>query len=397
MLDLLFFSFFGIIIGGLAGLLPGLHPNQIYFFLSSFSLFIEQKHFVVFLCSLAVSNIVFSYLPSLFLSLPEINTVINVLPGHKMVIKGEGKKALLASLAAAVITFLILFIFAPLMMLVLPVIYKATRSFVHLLLFGLVVFMVFLEKDNKKRLLASLLFILSGIWGILTLNNKLINSNESLMPALTGLFGLPALIMTSKSKIPKQNSGEVGVFIGLKAVFLGLLAGILSGILPGAGESQAGLAVMSFQRLKDEEVVGSLSSINAANMFLSLLMLAATGKIRSGLAEFLSSVGFNDFLFLACGSILFSAGVSSIMCFWLGNRVIKLLESIDYKKLSYIIISLLVLMVLLLSGPIGLFILLVSTCMGMLPLLVHVKRTSNMGFLIVPTILYYLGWMGYSI
>jgi putative membrane protein len=397
MLDLLFFSFFGIIIGGLAGLLPGLHPNQIYFFLSSFSLFIEQKHFVVFLCSLAVSNIVFSYLPSLFLSLPEINTVINVLPGHKMVIKGEGKKALLASLTAAVITFLILFIFAPLMMLVLPVIYKATRPFVHLLLVGFVVFMVFLEKDNKKRLLASLLFILSGIWGILTLNNKLINSNESLMPALTGLFGLPALLMTSKSKIPKQNSGEVGVFIGLKAVFLGLLAGILSGILPGAGESQAGLAVMSFQRLKDEEVVGSLSSINAANMFLSLLMLAATGKIRSGLAEFLSSVGFNDFLFLACGSILFSAGISSIMCFWLGNRVIKLLESIDYKKLSYIIISLLVLMVLLLSGPIGLLILLVSTCMGMLPLLVHVKRTSNMGFLIVPTILYYLGWMGYSI
>jgi putative membrane protein len=197
--------------------------------------------------------------------------------------------------------------------------------------------------------------------------------------------------MSSKSKISKQHSGEANIFIGLKVMFLGLLAGVLSGILPGAGESQAGLVVMSFQRLKDEEAVASLASINAANMFLSLLMLAATGKVRSGLAEALASTDFKEFMLLGCGSILFSAGISSLICFWIGNRVIKLLESIDYKKLSYIIIVFLVLMVVLFSGIIGLFILMVSTCMGMLPLLLHVKRTCNMGFLMMPVILYYLG------
>jgi len=393
MFDLLFFSFIGIIIGSFAGMLPGLHPNQLYFMLVSFGLFLEQKCFVVFLCSLAAANVLFNYLPSLFLSLPEIGTIINVLPGHRMVIKGNGMAALMVSLAAAVTTFLVIFLLLPVLVLTIPEIHKTTRPFVHFILLGLMVFMVFIEKDNKKRLFAALMFGLSGIWGILTLNSKLIDSSKSLMPALTGLFGLPGLIMSTSTKIPKQDSDKASIFIGAKPVILGLLAGVLSGILPGAGESQAGLAVMAFQKLKDEEVVGSLAAINAANMFLSMLMLATTGKVRSGLTEALSPTDFKEFLLLGCGSVLFSAGISAIICFLLGKRVIKLLESIDYKKLSYVISLSLALMVVFISGLVGLFILLVSTCIGMLPLLLHVKRTCNMGFFMVPVVLYYIGWM----
>jgi len=387
MLDIIVFSFLGIIAGIIAGLLPGLHPNQIYF-LSSTLVVLEPKYFVVFLCSMAVSNIVFNYLPSLFLSLPDLSTIINILPGHRMVLKGEGMKALLASLVAVIITLIILSLSLPLLLILLPIIYKAAAPFVPFLLLALMVLMVLLEKGWEKKVFAAFLFLLSGIWGFVVLNSKLIASHTAILPALTGLFGLPGLLASAKTRIPKQTVNEVNVNISMKIILVGLAAGFLSGVLPGAGESQAGVAVMAFQRANDEEIVSSLAAINIANLFLSLVMLASTGRVRSGLSDALAIIDFKEFLLLSVGALLFSIGLSALACFWFGKKLLFLLEKVDYKKLSYTVILFLLIIVYAFSGFVGLFILLVSTSMGILPLMLHVKRTCNMGFLMIPVILY---------
>jgi putative membrane protein len=393
MLDIIVFSFLGIIAGIIAGLLPGLHPNQIYFLSSTLILFLEPKCFVVFLCSLAASNVVFNYLPSLFLSLPELSTVINILPGHRMVLKGEGIKALLASLAAVLLTLIILSISLPFLLFFLPVMQKVVTPIIPFLLIGLMCLMVLLERGCEKKVFAAFLFLLSGAWGLVVLNSKLIASHVSILPALTGLFGLPGLLVSAKTSIPKQTLNEVNVKISVKTLLFGLIAGFLSGVLPGAGESQAGVAVMAFQKAGDEEIVGSLAAINIANLFLSLVMLAATGKVRSGLADALAMLDFKEFLLLGMATLLFSAGISALVCLWFGKGVLFLLENIDYKRLSYTVVIFLLIIVYAFSGFIGSFILFVSTSMGMLPLLLHVKRTCNMGFLMIPVIFYYLGWM----
>lgn len=394
MLDIVLFSFLGILIGILAGLVPGLHPNQIYFLSSTLILYLDPKCFVVFLSSLAASNIVFNYLPSLFLSLPEASTIINILPGHRMVLKGEGMRALLASLSSMLLALVILSLSLPSLLFFLPLMHKLVSPFIPFLLIGLMCLMVLLERGFEKKVFAALLFLLSGVWGLVVLNSKLIASHVSILPALTGLFGLPGLLMSSKTRIPKQTSHEITVKVNVKVVFLGLIGGFLSGVLPGAGESQAGVAVMCFQKTGDEEIVSSLAAINIANTFLSLVMLAATGRVRSGLADALAVLEFKEFLPLSVGALLFSTGFSAIVCFWSGKRIVSLLEKVDYKKLSYATIAFIIIIVYALSGFIGLFILLVSTSIGILPLLLHVKRTCNMGFLMVPVIFYYLGFIG---
>ncbi len=389
MIEFFAFSFFGILIGLFAGLLPGIHPNQIYFFLTTIGLFTEPKYFVVFISSIAVSNIVFSYLPTLFLSLPDTSTIMNVLPGHKMVLLGHGQKALFISLASVVITTLVIITLMPLFVFITPKIQDFTKPFIPFLLFALMMYMILLENGIKK-IVALLLFLFSGIFGIIALNSKLISSEKVLFPALTGLFGLPGLIFATKNKIPKQDSHEIFVKINVKMILPGLIAGILAGILPGAGESQAGLAVSSLLHLKDEEIIGSLASINISNMFLAIITLLTTGKTRSGLADALAVIDIKEYFFLFLAACLFSLGISILLCFYIGKKMLHVLERIDYTRFSHAIIWFILFLTILLTGLIGVLVLIISTCMGMLPLLFGVKRTNNMGFLMVPVITYYL-------
>ncbi|MFH7904491.1 MAG: tripartite tricarboxylate transporter permease [Candidatus Aenigmatarchaeota archaeon] len=389
MFDLLFFCFFGIFLGFLAGLLPGIHPNQIYFFILLSGLGLEPNIFVVFLASISVSNIVFSYIPSFFLSLPDSSTIVNVLPAHKMVLKGDGLKALLISLTSIIIICLIVVLCLPLFIFLVPLLQKITKPFIHLLLLLLVAIMIIIEKDNSKRFFALFLFLISGIFGIVTLNSKIISSEKVLFPALTGLFGIPSLLFINKGKLPKQNSHEMYVKLNVKVILSGLLAGALAGILPGAGESQAGTVVSLLSRLKDEEIVGSLAGINIANLLFSVIALVETGNIRSGLAESLSTIEIKHYFLLFLGAFIFSLGFSCILCIFFSKWFLKLIEKIDYEKIGRIIIYSTITLTLVFTGIWGLLVLIIATSLGILPLLLGVKRTNNMGFLMLPVILHY--------
>ncbi|MEM2174586.1 MAG: hypothetical protein QXI58_03055, partial [Candidatus Micrarchaeia archaeon] len=167
------------------------------------------------------------------------------------------------------------------------------------------------------------------------------------------------------------------------------LCGTLSAFLPGAGESQIGLMVSLLVRTTEEESLSVLSSLNAANMLLTVIMLASTGKIRSGLAEALSLTSIQDFMLLFFGAVLFSAGISSLVCFLLGKKLLNFLEKVNYGNFSKIIIASLIILALITCGSWGLLLLITSTSMGVLPILLHVKRTNNMGFFILPTLLFY--------
>jgi len=389
MLELLFFSFFGIFVGFLAGLLPGIHPNQIYFFVASFGLFIQPQNYVAFLTSIAISNIIFSYIPSFFLSLPDGNTVINMLPAQKMVLKGQGFKALMISLVSATLTMIALIIAAPALMAIVPAFQKIAAPFTPIMLAALIAAMVLIEKDFQRRLLALILFAISGVFGIVALNSKLLPSDKALFPALTGLFGLPSLLLSSKGKLPKQDSHEVSVNVNVKMIFAGIIAGALSGMLPGAGESQAGIIVSIFTKLNEEEIVGSLAGINIANLVLSIISLVAAGKIRSGLGQALSLIDAKAYLLVILGSALISLGVSCSVCMFLAKKLLDLMEKVDYQNLSLIIAFFILLLVIIFTGTAGLLILITATALGLIPLLAGVKRTSNMGFLMIPVIIYY--------
>ena len=97
MLDILLFSLLGIFVGIAVGLLPGIHPNQIYIILVSILpllSFLSEWDLIAFVLSISISNVISNYIPTIFFSIPDSNTAINVLPGHKMALEGRGLEAL---------------------------------------------------------------------------------------------------------------------------------------------------------------------------------------------------------------------------------------------------------------------------------------------------------------
>lgn len=400
MFYILALSLAGIFLGLVFGLLPGIHPNQVYALLVAslplLSVFPAEGLLSLILCT-AVTNIMSNYIPAIFFSVPDPNTVINVLPGHRMVIEGKGLSALFVSLAGAFFTLLSCIILLPFLLYLIPLIHELVYPYLHVLLSALVVWMIMMEKTWRKRLLSLFLFLASGVWGLVCLNSKLISADWALFPALTGMFGVAGLLMSIQEvvKLPKQEeTEELSVGSMRKVIISGLVAGLLIGILPGAGESQAGVLVSQFTKLSQTEFLASLAGINTSNMFFALVSLYSFGKIRSGAASAIERVipyfTLNHLVF-SVGAILFSAGLSVVITWYIGKRLLGVLEKVDYKRVSIMILAFTVGTVFWLTGPVGVFIMCVSTCLGLLPILWGVKRTSNMGFLMLSTILYFSG------
>ena len=400
MWDLFVFSIIGIFLGSVAGLLPGIHPNQFFLLVVSFLPFLSSfptETILALIINIMVSNILFNYIPAIFFSVPDPNTVLNILPGHRMVLDGRGLDALFISLCGVLLTTLFSIILLPLLLILIPILNTFVYPYLHVLLILLSLWMIYLEGDWKKRFLSLFLYIISGVWGILCLNSKIIDSEVVLFPALTGMFGLAGILTSIKenTKFPNQKYvGDVKIGNASKIVLWALIAGVLIGVLPGAGESQAGVLVSNITGLGQNEFLGALAGINVSNAIFALVSLYSFGKVRSGSAAAVEAIlpKFTlGYLIFSAGMIAISCGISAILVWVTGKKLLKFLERLNYKLVSKIIFIFTVMMVFIFSGLIGVFVLFVSTCLGVLPIFWDIKRTSNMGFLMVSTIIYFSG------
>src|SRR3989344_6385574 len=96
-LEIVVFTLIGIALGIVSGLLPGIHVNTISAFilailptLSGFS----TISIVIAIVSMAVVNSFLSFIPSILFGAPDSETVLSVLPGHRMLLNGEAIEAI---------------------------------------------------------------------------------------------------------------------------------------------------------------------------------------------------------------------------------------------------------------------------------------------------------------
>jgi putative membrane protein len=96
-------------------------------------------------------------------------------------------------------------------------------------------------------------------------------------------------------------------------------------------------------------------------------------------------------LILLVAVALIATGISSILLLKSVRKIISALQGISYSKLTIGIIIFLVALTLIFTGLAGLFVLFVSTSIGLLAPLFGVKRSNSMGVLMLPLILFYMG------
>jgi len=384
------------------GVIPGAHINNILplLLLISLSLNLQPYNVAVFIVSTAMAEIFMNFIPSIFLGAPDENTALSVLPGHRLLLEGRGYEAIkltvIGGIGSLISTIVFIAFFAPWF----SYLYEISRPYVQYLIASVAVFMILSEKKIKKILSAILIFFLSGFLGIIALGSSLVPQQNVLFPILTGLFGLStiAVSMFQRSNIPKQKE-ETAVEIPkeqiLKSIILGTFAGLIVGFLPAVGISEAATMVQYLGRTGDaSNFLITLSGINVGNEVFSLISLALVGNPRSGpsvaIQRILTELTFFDVLFFV-GVICFVSGIAAMLTLYLGKRIPKYLEKINYRKLCFSVITFLIIMIFLLTGPFGLLIAFTSTSIGLLCTYLEIKRSHCMACLLLPSILFFSG------
>ncbi|MBI2056948.1 tripartite tricarboxylate transporter permease [Candidatus Pacearchaeota archaeon] len=401
LIQILLAIFAGTFTGVLTGLIPGIHVNLIGVFLISLSstlLFnINPLYLVIFIVAIAITHIFIDFIPSIFLGCPDTDTELSVLPGHEMLKKGEGYEAImLAASGSLAAVFILILIFYPSLWFF-PKIYTLTKNIIPYILIAVSGILILMEKN---KFYALLVFLLTGILGFGVLN--LHELKEPLLPLLTGLFGSSMLLMSIKNKpqIPEQKTEfqyeKKKIF---KPVFGAFISSPLLGFLPALGSGQAAILGQTIVNSNKNDNKSFLILLGATNIFVmgfSFITLYLISKTRTGAAyaieQLLGSLSLKILIL-----ILMSILISGIIAFFTTKYLAKIFSSkinqINYSLLSKIALIILAVIVFLVSGFLGLLILILSTLTGIYCLSLDVKRTNMMGCLLIPTILFYLWGM----
>src|SRR3989344_2139721 len=160
----------GIMLGIITGLVPGIHVNLVSTFILSISGMLLAHTSPFLLCvailAMAVTHTFLDTLPSIFLGVPQEETVLSMLPGHRLLLQGKGTEAVLLSVFGSLGSMILAIPFVPILVYVLRYFYSIFEPFIGWILVAVCLFMIFREKEKID---AVVLFCLSGALGIAVL------------------------------------------------------------------------------------------------------------------------------------------------------------------------------------------------------------------------------------
>ncbi len=376
----------GILLGIFSGLLPGIHSNTIASVLSTLP--IPPESFAFIIVAVLGAHIVFSFFPSVFLSIPDDTVVASVLPGHRMALAGRGREAITVCATSVIIASSASALLLPFSIALLPIAYATISPHMALVLASASVFLLASEREGGKIAIATAIFLLAGALGVATMRGGVA---DPLFPAFSGLFAGSGILLsfTSTKAIPQQKEGKSKLDF-LPYVAAGVLLGALSDLLPGiAAPAQIAIFASVFIVADDaRKFLALVASIAASHAVFAFAALVSIGKAREGslaIMEAIKPVGAGDLPALV-GVLLLSIGVSAFLLMKLSVHADRL-QKIGMRNLNLGILAYLVCAVAIISGAEGLLVFATATAIGLLPPLLGVRRTHVMGLIIVPSVL----------
>ena len=397
-LEILIVIFAGIFAGIITGLIPGVHINLVAVMMLSSSAFLlnyfSPLSLALFIVAMSVTHTFLDAIPSIFLGAPDSGLELSVLPGHKLLLQGRGYEAVFLTVVGSFFAVIACLVLTPIIILLIKYGYPFIEPYIAyiLILFSIIL----ISREIKSRFWALIVYLLSGGLGIAVLTMP--HLKQPLFPMLSGLFGTSILIVSlmQKTKIPEQRITypKLDVKEFLSYLGLGTFASLLVGTMPGLGSSQAAIISSSVKKNnKPENFLIMLGSINTIVMIVSFIALYVIDKARNGSVVVISKIlgEFNmSYLILFLLTGLFVAGIASFLALKISRVFSELMSKFDYKRLCMSVISLIIILVFILTGPLGLLILTVSSLLGIFTSLVGIGKNHLMGCLLLPVILFFL-------
>jgi len=391
----------GVLSGIFTGLIPGIHINLVSIMVISISAalldYANPVVIGVFIISMAITHTFLDAIPSIYLGAPDEDTALAVLPGHKLLLEGMGHEAVKLTVIGSLLCLLLSALLFPLFVVVFPAIYNSIKSHIGWILLGVVVFMILKEKKINSIFWSAIVFLFSGILGMAVLSME--SLNQPLFPMLSGLFGLSILLFSLFHDVvlPKQRITEmvdVKPNETAKALFAGVFSGGLTSLFPGLGAAHAAIIAGTFFRgISTISYLILVGGINTVNFFLSLITLYTLGKARNGaviaVLEIIKTVNFQQLMVFIAASLMVG-GIATFLALKISRIFCFFVSRLNYRALCMSVVFIVTLLVFVFSGFLGLFVLAVSTSIGLIPSLAGVGKNNAMGCLLLPVILYFL-------
>ena len=261
----------GVLTGIFSGITPGIHINLVsVLVLSASPLLLQFTSPVVlgvFIISLAITHTFLDVLPSIYLGAPDEGQALNVLPGHSMLMKGEGHNAVVYTTLGSLGSLILGAVLFPVFIFGMVYLADPVQTIIGPLLIGIMAYMIWREKGKRLKCLTA--FLISGVLGLLVFSIP--NLEQPLFPLLSGLFGLSLLVtsLAENSKIPKQKESAPLTISGkntVKSISAATGMGFIAAFLPGFGSSQAAIVATNIVGdIGDEGFLSLVGGINTAN------------------------------------------------------------------------------------------------------------------------------------
>jgi len=397
LIEILIAILIGCSLGIITGITPGVHINLVSVIILSLTPFLSQyislTTLVIIIIAMSVTHTFLDSIPSIFLGAPDSGLELSVLPGHKLLLQGRGYEAVVLTAIGSLFAVIMMVAFTPIGLPFIKIIYPIIQKFIPYILIFFSILLIY--KERKSKSLALVVYLIAGVLGIITLNLQL---SQPLFPLLSGLFGTSILLTSifTKTKIPKQKITQVSLKKKeiASSMGAGFFASFLTGLLPGLGASQAAIVATSAQKkITPEKFLVIVGSINTFVMIVSFLALYSIDKARNGSVVVISEIlqNFNlNLLILFLAVSLIAAGIATFLTLKFAKIFSNLMTKVNYNKLCLSVIALIVILVTILTGWLGLLVLMVSTSVGLIPNLAGIGKNHLMGCLILPVILFFL-------
>ena len=428
-LTILTFCLAGTLSGAIISLIPSLHiyntAGIALILWTHIEGVIPYTAVAPFFLSLVVAYAFLNTIPMTLIGAPDESASVTILPGIKYLTLGRGFEATLAGGIGSLIGILFLSVAMPLIYVAMPFIHKILAPHMHAILMAVIVYMLMSEwpkgeglgrttwerfRQAWRNVFAGLVtFGLAGILGLIVTSRTLVSPDagfQNIMPVFIGLFAIPGAIekLLSRETIPPQHisssveltRGDIG-WSTLQGVIAGGMAAYLPAVTAGIGGILAGHAVA---RRGDRLFIVSggiakgLYYVGAFLLLYCVTPLTPMGIGRGGLSIILKPVlqPLPRELPMMIGAILLSGCISFLLLIPSTRLTIRLLSRVHYHVLYWATLPLLVVLVVFITGWAGLALMLIASCIGMIPVFFHSRRSNCMAVLLVPIALNMAGY-----
>jgi putative membrane protein len=451
--SLLVCSLAGVCAGFGAGLIPGLHMNNIAAALTAYSgaalaLFTLLGKtlgsgdapilIACFICAALVGHLFAESVTSTYLGIPS-GDVVSVLPAHRLARAGMGDAAVSASADGSLGGVLIasLFLVPVCLLMGNPVgLYRLLGSamgFIMIFFSGVLLFSEGSGRRGRKRarsvVRATLIFFASGTLGVIVLCSQFYSCDipevpfrqgafvlrsSLLLPMFAGLYGIPGLLLGLRSERVMDTTAHREETCPhaprWRDWMTSALGGIIVGWMPGmTAGSSATLCAPSVREYSDEtEMRSSLrfiwmySSVSASGAVFAVGALFTILRARSGsmdaaqyfLAGRIDPGNLTDnitLLSMLLVSMLIAAFVGHWLISLLNPRLHRVRATMCSPRLALASLVFICLFSLALTGTRGALVMATAATLGLIPPMAGIRRIQLMGCLLVPITMKFFG------